>query len=94
MTVILSLISGVYFLWFITILSEEKTTENIKIQAVSFSTENDPEAEHLLLGFMAIDFLLDTVLNNMMKRENFEQSFKKISDYLHGHIFHRLLGQF
>ena len=49
MTVILSLISGVYFLWFITILSEEKTTENIKIQAVSFSTENDPEAEHLYL---------------------------------------------
>ncbi len=49
MTVVFSLISGAYSLWFITILSERKTTENLKIQAVSFSTENDPEAEHLLL---------------------------------------------
>jgi uncharacterized protein YpmB len=47
LTVIISVISGFYFLYFTTILSEEKTTENLKIQAVSLSTENDPEAEHL-----------------------------------------------
>jgi hypothetical protein len=35
-TVIFSVITGVYSLYFITILSEEKTKENLKIQAVSF----------------------------------------------------------
>ena len=54
MTVIFSLIFGFYSLYFITILSEEKTTENLKIQAVSFSTENDPEAEHLLLDLWPV----------------------------------------
>ncbi|MCX6261431.1 MAG: hypothetical protein NTY95_11490, partial [Bacteroidia bacterium] len=49
LTVIFSLIFGIYSLYLITVLSEEKVTENLKIQAVSFSTENDPEAEHLLL---------------------------------------------
>ena len=49
MTVIFSLIFGLYSLYFIMVLSEKKTTENIKIQAVSLSTENDPEAEQLLL---------------------------------------------
>ena len=62
MTVIFSLISGVYFLYFITILSEEKTTENLKIQAVSFSTENDPEAEHLLLDLWPV-IEKDTILD-------------------------------
>ena len=49
MTVIFSLILGIYSLYVITIFSEKKTNENLKVQALSFSTENDPEAEHLLL---------------------------------------------
>ncbi len=48
------MIAGIYFLYFITVLSEKKITENIKIQAVSFSTENDPEAEHLLLDLCPV----------------------------------------
>jgi two-component system, NtrC family, nitrogen regulation sensor histidine kinase NtrY len=82
MTVIFSLISGIYSLWFITILSEEKTTENLKIQAVSFSTENDPEAEHLLLDLWPA-ISNDTVLAGMMKSDYFDKiDFERISSYL------------
>ena len=54
MAVIFSFIFGIYSLYFITILSEEKTTDNLKIQAVSLSTENDPEAEHLFLDMWPV----------------------------------------
>ena len=87
MTVIFSLLTGVYFIYFITILSEEKTTGNIKIQAVSFSTENDPEAEHQLLDLWpAID--RDTSLFNMMRVEQFDkENFEKIYEYLQDTYF-------
>jgi two-component system, NtrC family, nitrogen regulation sensor histidine kinase NtrY len=86
-TVILSVISGFYFLYFITILSEEKTTENLKIQAVSFSIENDPEAEHLLLDLCPI-IEKDTSLMNMMKVEHFNnEDVEKISNYLEDNYF-------
>ncbi len=86
-TVILSLISGVYFLYFIIILSEEKTTDNLKIQAVSFSTENDPEAEHLLLDLGPL-IEKDTSLTNMMKVEHFNKdNVEKISNYLEDNYF-------
>ncbi len=52
--VILSLIFGLFSLYKITILSEAKTIDNLKIQAVSFSTDNDPEAEHLILDFWPV----------------------------------------
>jgi two-component system nitrogen regulation sensor histidine kinase NtrY len=86
-TVIFSIISGACFLYFITILSEEKATENIKIQAVSFSTENDPEAEHLLLDLWP-EIERDTSLARMMKVEFFnKETFDKISDYLQDTYF-------
>jgi signal transduction histidine kinase len=86
-TVILSVISGFYFLYFTTILSEEKTTENLKIQAVSFSIENDPEAEHLLLDLCPI-IEKDTSLMNMMKVEHFDNDdVEKISNYLEDNYF-------
>jgi len=81
-TLIFSILSGIYFLYFITILSEEKTTENIKIQAFSFSTENDPEAEHLILDLWP-EIEKDTSLVNMMKAGSFnKESFDKIYNYL------------
>jgi two-component system, NtrC family, nitrogen regulation sensor histidine kinase NtrY len=81
-TVILSLVSGLYYLYFITILSEKKTTESIKIQAVSFSTENDPEAEHLLLDLSPV-LEKDTILTSMMKVEYFNKdNVEKISNYI------------
>jgi len=87
MTVLFSLIYGLYSLWFITTLSEEKAVENIKIQAVSLSSENDPEAEHLLLN-MWPEFSKDTILNNLMKVQYFTKSdVDGISDYLHKNYF-------
>jgi signal transduction histidine kinase len=87
MTVSFSIITGIYFLYFITILSEAKTTENLKIQAVSFSTENDPEAEHLLIDFWPV-LGKDTTLTRMMKAEYFEKdNVDKISDYLQDNYF-------
>jgi len=93
MTIIFSLIYGVYSLYFITILSEEKTIENLKIQAVSFSTENDPEAEHLLLDLWPL-ISSDTILNNMMKKNRFERDLDKISNYLHDTYFDGYLGNY
>ena len=93
MTVTSSLIFGLYSLIFITILSEEKTTENLKIQAFSFSIENDPEAEHLLLDLWPV-ISNDTTLINMMKSENFEQDYDKISNYLHELYFNGYWGNF
>ena len=93
MTIILSLIYGVYSLYFITILSEEKTIENLKIQAVSFSTENDPEAEHLLIDLWPV-ISSDTILNNMMKNKSFERDLDKISNYLHDTYFDGYLGNY
>jgi len=87
MTVIFSLLTGVYYIYFITILSEEKTTGNIKIQAVSFSTENDPEAEHLLLDLWP-EIEKDSSLSKMMRVEQFDkENFEKISDYLQDTYF-------
>jgi two-component system, NtrC family, nitrogen regulation sensor histidine kinase NtrY len=82
MTVIFSLIEGLYFLYFVTIFSEQKITEDIKIQAVSFSTENDPEAEHLLLDLWPV-MQKDTTLTGMMETNYFDKdNFDKISSYL------------
>jgi len=82
MSVMLSLIFGAYSLWFISVLSEKRTIENLKIQAVSFSTENDPEAEHLLLDLWPA-IKSDTALNRMMKTEYFKNTdVEKIKNYL------------
>lgn len=96
LTVIFSMIFGIYSLYFITILSEEKTTENIKIQAVSFSTENDPDAEHLLLDLWPV-ISNDTTLRNMMKSESFNKNSEdvdNISTYLHETYFNGYWGNF
>ncbi len=93
-TVIFSMIFGLYSLYFITILSEEKTTDNLKIQAVSFSTENDPEAEHLLLDLWPA-ISADTILNNMMNAEKFyKEDFDRIYKYLHETYFSGYWGNF
>ena len=83
-TVFLSLLFALYSLYFITILSEVKTDENLKIQAVSLSTENDPEAEHLLLDIWP-EISTDVILKNMMMSESFNENREdvdKISAYI------------
>lgn len=80
--VILSLIFGLFSLYKISILSETKTIDNLKIQAVSFSTDNDPEAEHLILDFWPV-MQKDSILAGMMRVEFFNKDdYDKILFYL------------
>jgi two-component system nitrogen regulation sensor histidine kinase NtrY len=82
MAVIFSLIFGIYSLYFTTILSEEKTTDNLKIKAVSLSAENDPDAEHLFLDLWPV-ISRDTLLKSMMQVDYFDKDdADRISDYL------------
>jgi hypothetical protein len=81
-----SFIFGIYSLYFITILSEEKTTDNLKIKAVSLSAENDPDAEHLLLDIWPV-ISKDTLLRSMMQTDFFEDDVDKISRYLQDTYF-------
>ena len=88
-TVWLALIFSLYSLYSITILSKEKTDENLKTQAVSFSTENDPEAEHLLLDIWPL-ISSDTILKNMMLSESFNlnrEEVERISNYISNTYF-------
>ena len=94
LSVIASLILGIYALIMITVYSEKKTNENLKIQALSFSTENDPEAEHLLLDMWPV-LRSDTLLAGMMNVELFERSdFNTISAYLNSTYFNGYWGNF
>lgn len=87
LTVIFSMITGFYYVYFITILSEEKITENLKTMAVSQSTEHDPEAEHLLLDLWPV-IEKDTTLSGMMKVDFFSKdNFERISNYLQDNYF-------
>lgn len=86
-TVILSLIFGLYSLFHITVHSDEKSIENIKIDAISFSTENDPAAEHLLLDIWPL-ISADTTLKEMMNVDFFDRNrFDKVHDYLQQKYF-------
>jgi signal transduction histidine kinase len=87
LTVIFSLIFGLYSLYRITVLSDQKRMEALKIQAVSFSTENDPEAEHLLLDLWPV-LNNDTTLSGMMMVEYFNKTdFDRISEHLQERYF-------
>jgi signal transduction histidine kinase len=87
MAVIFSLIFGLYSLYFITILSEEKATENLKIKAVSLSSENDPDAEHLFLDLWP-EISNDTLLRAMMRMDYFDkEDVDRISGYLQENYF-------
>lgn len=93
-TVIFSIVLGLYSLFLITYLSEKKTEENVKIQLLSYSTENDPTAEHLLLD-MWPKISRDSVLRNMMDVMTFENNdFDTISNYLHDKYFIGYWGNF
>ena len=81
-TVSLSIVFSIFFLYLITIFSEKKINENLKIQAVTFSTENDPQAEHLLLDLWP-EIFKDSTLAGMMKLDSFDKiDFEIINDYL------------
>lgn len=92
--VILSLVLGLYSLYLITTLSEQKITENLKIQTVTYSTENDPEAEHLLIDLWP-EMENDTLLSEMINVEYFgRDDVEEISEYLHETYFNGYLANF
>jgi signal transduction histidine kinase len=94
MTVLFSLLFGLYSLYNIIILSEKKNTGNIKVLAVSYSSENDPEAEQLLLDLWP-EISTDTTLKSMLSVELSGQSdVDNISNYLHDTYFNGYWGNF
>jgi two-component system nitrogen regulation sensor histidine kinase NtrY len=94
MTIIFSLLLGVYSVSLIMIFSEKRITENLKIQAISFSTENDPEAEQRLLDMWPL-INNDTILDEMMAVEVFGQNdFNNIYNYLQETYFSGYWGNF
>lgn len=93
-TIIYSLLFALYSLFVVTYYSEKKTEENVKIQLVAYSTENDPYAEHLLLD-MWPEISSDSLLAGMMDVEYFERTdYDNILDYLHDRYFNGYWGNF
>ena len=94
MTVIFSVLFGLFSLYYIILLSEKKTIENIKVLAVSYSSENDPEAEHLLLDIwpgMSSDTVLKAMLKNPLTNQD---DVERISQHLHATYFSGYWGNF
>jgi two-component system, NtrC family, nitrogen regulation sensor histidine kinase NtrY len=94
MAVIFSLYFGIYTLYFINLLSEAKTTENLKIKAVSLSAENDPDAENLFLDLWPV-ISKDTLLKAMMQPDYFDkEDVERISRYLQESYFNGFWSNF
>jgi two-component system nitrogen regulation sensor histidine kinase NtrY len=94
MTVVFSLLFGIYSLYFIITLAEVKTTENLKVQAVSLSAENDPEAELLFIDMWPV-ISKDTVLANLMQIDYFgKDDVDKIFRYLQVNYFNGYWSNF
>jgi signal transduction histidine kinase len=95
-TIFFSILFGLYSLYVITVNSESKINENIKVQALSFSTENDPLAEHLILDMWPV-LKNDTTLYRMMTEEDFNMSqnnVDRITSYLTETYFTGYWGSF
>jgi signal transduction histidine kinase len=93
MSVIFSMIFGLYSVYNITVFSEEKTTDNLKIQAISLSADNDPEAEHLLLDLWS-ELERDSLFWKMMDSEYFQDHYTGISNYLRDNYFSGYWGNY
>jgi signal transduction histidine kinase len=92
-TVMVSLLFGLYSLHCITVLSEKKAIDNIKVMAVSYSGENDPEAEYQLLD-MWPQLINDTSLTSMMKAEFPVADVNRIREYLNEKYFNGYWGNY
>jgi signal transduction histidine kinase len=92
--VIFSLLFGLYSLFVVTVFSERKTNENIKVQTVSFITDHDPVAEHLLLDIWP-EINADTVLDTLMDVDYFERrDYNNLLTYLREKYFSGYWGNF
>jgi signal transduction histidine kinase len=84
---VFSLIVGIYSLYIITRFSDARNAENMKIEAVSLSSENDPDAEHLLLDIWPV-LEKDSTLVTMMQVQYFDTTrSERITNYLHETYF-------
>ena len=93
-TVILALLYGLFSLYYILVFSEKKNIEKIKVLAVSYSSENDPEAVHLLLNIWPV-FSADTTLRSMLGKElTGQEQVDRIYQYLHKNYFGGYWGNF
>ena len=93
-SVVISLLLSLYSLFIIAYFSSKKNEENIKIQLLSYSTENDPTAEHLLLDMWPV-ISADTTLKRMMDVPYFGTgNFNSILAYLHDRYFDGYWGNY
>ncbi|MGQ9619528.1 MAG: sensor histidine kinase [Bacteroidales bacterium] len=93
-TVFISLFVGLYILYYVIKLSEEKSVEQKKVLAVAYSTEHDPEAEHLLID-MWPKLSADSLLRKMVSKEFTTQNeIDSITYYLHNTYFAGYWGNF
>jgi signal transduction histidine kinase len=93
LTALFSIVVGIYALYMITVYSEEKNIGKMKIQALSFSSENDPEAEHRLLDLWP-DIKNDSLLKAMMVKDYFQEDYQAISSYLRETYFNGYWGNY
>jgi two-component system nitrogen regulation sensor histidine kinase NtrY len=93
MTVIFSVLFGLFSTYYLLTLSEKKNIENIKVLAVSYSSENDPEAEHLLLDIWPA-LSSDTTLRSMLSMELTGQEDDKVHQHLLDTYFSGYWGNF
>jgi two-component system nitrogen regulation sensor histidine kinase NtrY len=93
-TVLFSLFFGLYSLWYVLVLSNEKNIENKKIMAVAYSSEHDPEAEHLLIDLWP-KISADTLIKNILLKDQLLQNdIDNITIYLHEKWFNGYWGNF
>jgi signal transduction histidine kinase len=93
LTILFSLIFSLYALYYILILSERKATDNIKVMSVSYSGENDPEAEYQLLDLWPV-LMKDSTLADMMNSDYPVADVNKIRKYLNETYFYGYWGNY
>ena len=87
MTLVFSVILSIYSLWLITDYSSKKSDEILKVQALTYSTDNDPGAENLILNMWPL-ISSDSLLTEYMNKPFFEDNdFNRISLYLRDKFF-------
>jgi len=91
---LISLFFTVYTLYFVITLSEEKSIAKKKVMAVTYSTEHDPEAEHLLINIWPA-ISSDSLLRSMACREfKTQDEIDSITYYLHNTYFNGYWGNY
>lgn len=93
-SVFMAMMFGLYTIYYVIKLSEAKGVEQKKVLAVAYSTEHDPEAEHLLIDIWPA-LSSDSLLRRIVCREFATQNdIDTITYYLHTNYFKGYWGNF